>query len=109
MKGFLSFDFTSEETLFTLPFSRMGLGLTMCADGDTIYFFSVQVFNFLAGNSENSIIVIHKNILKFYFIEFTIILMKEMLLLGLLFANRPKFPVDRLKLHATVKMVKNSK
>ena len=51
MQGFISFDFISEETLFTSPFSRMGLGLAMCADGGTIYFyvFSVQVFNSVAG------------------------------------------------------------
>ena len=37
MQGFISFDFISEETLFTFPFSRMGLGLAICADGTTIY------------------------------------------------------------------------
>ena len=51
MQGFISFDFISEETLFTFGFSRMGLGLAMCADGGMIYFyfFSVQVFNSVAG------------------------------------------------------------
>ena len=57
MQGFISFAFISEESLFTFPFSgmgrmgRMGLGLAMCADGGTIYFdfFSVQVFNSVAG------------------------------------------------------------
>ena len=51
MQGFISFDFISEETLFTSLFSRMDLGLAMCADGGTIYcyFFSVQVFKSVAG------------------------------------------------------------
>ena len=51
MQGFISFDFISEETLFTSPFSRIGLGLAVCADGGTIYFhfFSVHVFNSVAG------------------------------------------------------------
>ena len=57
------FDFISKETLFTFPFSRMGLGFAMCADGRE-------------GNSENSIAVIHESILKFKFIEFTILLIQ---------------------------------
>ena len=78
MQGLISFDFILEETLFTSPFSRMGLGLAMYADGGTIYFyFSLCKFSTLwQGNSENSITDIHKSILKFYLIEFTIILMK---------------------------------
>ena len=48
MQGFISFDFISEKAV---PFSRIGLGLAMFADGGTIYFdfFSVQVFNSVAG------------------------------------------------------------
>ena len=51
LQGFISFDFILEETLFIFPFSRMGLGLAMCADSGTIcfYFFSLQVFNSVAG------------------------------------------------------------
>ena len=51
MHGFISFDFISEEALFTFPFSRMGLCLAMYADGGTIYFhfFSGQFFNSVAG------------------------------------------------------------
>ena len=39
-QGFTAFDFISKETLFTLPFSKMGLGglgFAMCTDGGTIY------------------------------------------------------------------------
>ena len=47
-QGFTSFDFISKETLFTFPFSRIGLGFAMWADGGTIYCIflceSVQVF-----------------------------------------------------------------
>ena len=52
MLGFISFDFISEEALSPFPFSRMDLGLAMWADGGAIYFyfFSVQVFNSVAGN-----------------------------------------------------------
>ena len=51
IEGFISFDFISEETLFTFLFSSMSLDFAMCADGGTIYFyfFSVQVFNSVAG------------------------------------------------------------
>ena len=79
MQGFISFDFISEEALFTFPFSRMGLGLiVMCPDGGTIYYlFSLYKFSTLwQGNSEHSITVIHKSILKFSFCEFTVLLTK---------------------------------
>ena len=36
MQGFISCDFISEEALFTFPFSRMGLGLAMWADGGRV-------------------------------------------------------------------------
>ena len=51
MQGFISFDFISKEALFTFPLSRMGPGLAICADCGTIYFyfFTVQVFNSVAG------------------------------------------------------------
>ena len=41
--------------MFTFPFSRMGLGFAMRADGGTIYFyfFTVQVSTLWQGNSEN--------------------------------------------------------
>ena len=44
-----SFHLISKEVLFTFPFSRIGLGFAMSADGGTIYLliFSVQVFNSL--------------------------------------------------------------
>ena len=37
-QGFDSFDFISKETLFTVLFSRMGVGFAMSADGGTIFF-----------------------------------------------------------------------
>ena len=78
MQGFISFDFISEEALFTFPFSRMGIGFAMCADGGTIcfYFFPFKFSTLWQGNSENSIIVIHESIVKFFFCEFTILLPK---------------------------------
>ena len=70
MQGFISFDLISEEALSTFPFSRMGVGVTMCADGQIrfIFIFSLCKFSTLwQGNSENSITVTHNSILKFYF------------------------------------------
>ena len=46
MQDSFLFDFISEETLFTPPFSRMGLGLAMCADIGTIYFYCFLCANF---------------------------------------------------------------
>ena len=47
--------FFSEETLFTCPFSKVGLGFAMCADGGSISLFflcaSFQLFG--QGTSEN--------------------------------------------------------
>ena len=37
-QGFTSFDFISKETLFTFPFSIIGLGFAICTDDGTINF-----------------------------------------------------------------------
>ena len=76
-KSFFVHHFISEETLFTFASSTMGPGLAMCADGGIIFFFLCASFQLcVQGISENSITVFHKSILKFYLIEFTILLMK---------------------------------
>ena len=105
-----SFHFISNETVFTFQFFYIPVfknGSRLCNVRGWWYgcFSLCKCWTPSQGNSENSITVIHKSILKFYFIEFTLILMKQ----KLIFSNRPKFPADRLKLHAKVKTVENSK
>ena len=97
-----------EETLFTFPFSRMDQVLAMCPDGGTIYFFfflcaSFQLFGRKTLKIQSQLSI--KPLQNFNFIEFTILLMKQMLL----FSNRAKFPANSLKLNEKATMLDNSK
>ena len=102
----LLFNIILKETLFTFPSSRIGLS----SYAPMVVRFIFDLFSLCKfssrwlRSSENSITDIHKSILKFYFIEFTMLLMTQ----TLFFSNRPKFPADRLKLHAKVRKVNNS-